>query len=187
MTLSLAPMEDFIILGAFPSPGRAIVRPANSPRDWDIRKGYGFSGATIVYTGAGLAKFEVDITLWDDPIHWTEWDIFAPILAKPVPPVVTGIDIVHPLLNMAPWNITSVVVEDVSGFEESDYEEFTCTIKFIQFRAPVPALGKPDVSIKAVNDPVPTPQDAYDDTIIANNKAITAAFLGDLFGGFFGS
>ena len=62
MTLSLAPMQDFIILGPFQSPGRAIVRSLQSPRDWKINKAYGQSGASLIYTGANLAKFEVDIS-----------------------------------------------------------------------------------------------------------------------------
>jgi hypothetical protein len=171
---SLGPYQDVIVLAGLPSPGRAIVRPAGSPRDWNIRKGYGFSGATIVYAGANLAKFEVDITLWEDPLHWIEWKAFSLILAKPIPPVVAGLGIQHPLLNMAPWNISAVVVEDVTGFEESDFEEFTCTIKFIEYRAPVPAIGKPIVTVPTAVVPPPTPEDAQDIQIQTLIKAISA-------------
>jgi hypothetical protein len=172
--VSLAPMQDIIVLGGVPSPGIARIRTYNSPRDWNIRKGYGYAGATIVYTGANLAKFEVDITLWKDPEHWLEWKAFSLLLAKPIPPVVTGLDILHPLLNMSPWNLKSVVIEDVMGFEESDYEEFTATIKFIEFRAPIPAIGKPVVSIPTAVNPPPTPEDADDLTMQALLKQIQA-------------
>ena len=160
MTVSVGPYQDIIVLAGVPSPGRAVVRPANSPRDWNIRKGYGFSGATIVYAGSNLAKFEVDITIWKDPDHWLEWKAFSLVLVKPIPPVVTGLGIQHPLLNMAPWNITAVVVEDVLGFEESDFEEFTTTIKFIEYKKPLPAIGQVAVTIPTAVAPPPTPEDA---------------------------
>lgn len=175
MTQLLGPFQDVIVLGGVPSPGRAIVKPPTSPRNWNIRQGYGYSGATIVFAGKGLAEFDVDISLWNDELHWLEWKAFALLLAVPVPPVVTGLDIQHPLLNMAPWNIKSVVVKDVIGFEEdTDDEFFTGTIKFIEFRAPVPAIGKPVVSIPTAIAPPPSPEDAQDAQILSLGEANTA-------------
>ena len=49
------PYQDYIVLAGQRSPGLAVVRGSDSPRKWDVRNGYGFSGATIVYTGLGLA------------------------------------------------------------------------------------------------------------------------------------
>jgi len=39
---------------------------ASNPRGWDVRQGYGTSGATVVYTGDGLAKFSIKVFLWED-------------------------------------------------------------------------------------------------------------------------
>jgi len=154
------PYQDYILLGGAQSPGRATIVGAGSPRDWDIRKGYGFSGAFVIYTGDGLAKFKVQIDLWT-AAQFADWVRFAKLcLVKP--PVGTkpkAMDISHPLLNMEPLKITSVVVEDCSQFTEDDDGMFSCTIDFLQYRAPMPALGKPLASIPNVKKPTPTAQD----------------------------
>lgn len=157
------PQQDYILLGGVQSPGRATVLGAGSPREWDVRKGYGYSGAVTVYTGENLAKFEVLIELWEKS-HFAEWVRFAKI-ALEKPPLGTkpkALDIAHPLLNLPPLSITSVVVEDVSQFEQDEEGLWSCTIKFLQFRAPKPALGKPLASIPNAAKPVPTAQDAAD-------------------------
>ena len=155
------PYQDYIILGGAKSPGRATIVGAGSPRDWDKRKGYGFSGAFVIYTGDNLAKFKVQIDLWT-PDQFAEWAKFAKLcLVKP--PTGTkpkAMDIQHPLLSMDPIKITSVVVEDCSQFTEDDDGLWSCTIDFLQYRAPMPALGKPLASIPSVKKPKPTAKDA---------------------------
>lgn len=157
------PTQDYIVLGNAISPGRATIVPPGSPRNWDVRQGYGFSGAFVVYTGDGLAKFDVLIDIWDDA-DWPKWDAFAKLtLARP--PLGTkpkALDISHPLLALEPWKITSVVVTDVSGFEQSDEGMWTCSISFLQYRAPKPALGKPLGSIPNVVKKPPTAEDEAD-------------------------
>jgi hypothetical protein len=169
------PEQDYIILGALKSPGRAYIKNAGSPRDWDIRKGYGFSGASVVFTGNNLAKFEVDIELWL-PSHWLDWQAFSKLLSKPgaLVPIV-GIGISHPLLTMAPLSITSVVVEDVSQFVQDDLGSHICTIKFIEYKRPLAALKKPLAEIPAASKALPTATDAVTAEIAA--KAATFAAL----------
>jgi hypothetical protein len=157
------PYQDYIMLGGAPSPGRATILGggSGSPRTWDVRKGYGYSGAFIVYTGDGLAKFKVMIELWL-PEHFAAWQRFAKItLSKPplgLKP--TALDIAHPILNMQPWSITSVVVEDVSPWEQDEEGMWSTTIDFLQFRGPKPMLGKPLASIPNAVKKIPTAQDA---------------------------
>ncbi|MDQ2782605.1 MAG: hypothetical protein M3Y26_08760 [Actinomycetota bacterium] len=165
--LGAAPEQDYIILAAVKSPGRAYIKSAGSPRDWDIRKGYGFSGASVVFTGNGLAKFEVDIELWL-PSHWLDWKAFAKLLAKPggLTPIV-GLGISHPLLTTPPLSITSVVVEDVSQFVQNEEGSHVCTIKFIEYKRPLPALSKPIAEIPAASKALPTATDAVNAEIAA--------------------
>jgi hypothetical protein len=155
------PRQSHIVLASLKSPGVCRVRGANSPRDWDIRKGYGLTGATIVYTGDNLAKFSVDIQLWEDS-QFLEWEIFAKILEKPKTRIAPALGIQHPMVNMAPWGITSVVVEDVDQFEDNDEGLFMATIHFIQFRKPLPMLARPVASIPAIATPNPTAADAFE-------------------------
>jgi hypothetical protein len=139
-----APLYDFILLAGQQSPGRAKVAGASSPRNWDERKGYGLSGATIVYAGDGLAKFSVELFFWEEH-HFDQWDLFAELLAKPPEgQSPTAMDIEHPLLNAKPWNIHSVVVEDVGQLTEvGDDGEWSVEIKFKQHREAKRSVGKP--------------------------------------------
>lgn len=124
------PQQDYVMLGGMKSPGRATIGGGGSPREWDVRKGYGFSGAFVVYTGDGLAKFDILIELWLKE-HFAEWQRFSKICLEkpPLGMKPKAMDIAHPLLNMTPIKITSVVIEDVTPFEQDDEGLFSCTIK----------------------------------------------------------
>lgn len=172
--LSAPPEQDYIILAAIKSPGKATLRNAGSPRDWDVRKGYGFSGASVVFTGNGLAKFEVDIELWE-PTHWIDWAPFAKLLKKPSGIIPTvGLGISHPLLSLPPLEISSVVVEDCSQFEQDDEGLWHCTIKFLEYKRPLPALSKPIAEIPAASKALPNATDAVNAEIAAKAKLFAA-------------
>lgn len=138
------PVQDFIVLGGLPSPGLAIIRGPNSPRKWDIQQGFGFSGATLVYTGTDLAKLEVDIVAWL-PEHFAAWEIWAKAVLGAPKPVrnPASLSIEHPILSSAPLSITQIVVEDVTGWEQVEPGKWIRTIKMIQYRAPKPILVRP--------------------------------------------
>lgn len=175
-----APTQDYIVLGGFPSPGKAVVRGASSPRKWDIRDGYGLTGAVCVFMGEGLATFEVDIYCWEE-FHFLQWPIWAkltlanpPIGARP-----TSQSIKHPQLNDPPLTIDQVVVTDVTQWEQDPDETglWMRTIKFLQYRKPRPALVKPfegppgsPINVKPPVDP--------EVLIIQQNAAQIAALAG---------
>ncbi|WP_437647871.1 hypothetical protein [Sorangium sp. So ce362] len=156
------PWRTIVLVGRR-NPGLAEVVGAGSPRDWDIRKGYGLSGAFVVYTGDNLAKFTVRIRLFEDA-HFDEWDSWAQLLAKPPRGVrPKALDIYHPALE--DLQIRSVVVEDRSQLApEDETGMWVSEIKFIQFRAPIPMLGKPEGSTAALKDP--TAEDKFDKSIL---------------------
>lgn len=149
--------QDYILLNGLRSPGRADVLSADGlVRSWDERKGYGFSGAFLVYTGDGLPKFTVRLTLWAPPDLFVEWTPFAQQLALSPKGLVAAdyatfaLGIGHPVLNAPPWSISSVVVESVGLPIQDDDGLWTIDIKFIVYRAPAPALGKPDKTIPSI-------------------------------------
>lgn len=153
------PRQPYIVLGPMQSPGVATVRGLDSPRNWDIRQGYGFSGATVVYKGTGLSKFQVDIDLWL-PEHFIAWNLFSTILAPPKPgPAGFALGIKHPIINGPPHGIIEVVVENVSEPVQSDTGLWTYTISFLQYRKPLPAIARPIAAIPAAAAPQPTAQD----------------------------
>jgi hypothetical protein len=144
------------------TPGAARIRKASDPRTWEVRKGYGFSGANTVFTGDDLKPFSVDILLWL-PEHFDEWATFAKVLVKPTARTRSkAIGIYHPILRVPPLNISAVVVTDVSQFDTDDQGLWMCTIELLPFRAPKPALVKPAAAVPGVAKPVPTAQDAAD-------------------------
>ena len=88
------------------------------------------------------------------------------VLAKPARgtrPKALGIS--HPLLELDPWNITEVVVEDVTNFEDDGSGMWHGKIKFTQFRAPLPLGGKPNRAIPAIAKAKPIAKDAAEEKI----------------------
>lgn len=162
------PRADSILLAGVRSPGVCTVMNAGSPRTWDKRKGYGYSGATLVYTGDDLSEFDVVIDIWDDTEFDTTWKPFSKLLEKVqnggASTLVSGpfvavnrpkaLSIVHPQLNASPIKITDVVVLDASQWDQDDYGLWTMRVKFSAFRAPLPMLARPAASIPAaINKP----------------------------------
>lgn len=132
---------DTILLAGQRSPGVARVRPLSSPRKWDEKDGQGTSGASLVYQGDKLVHFEVAIELWE-PEHFVAWDAFRLLLRKaPEGVKPTALDLSHPFVDE--HEVSAVVVEDLVGPEITDQGLTTWVVKFVQFRKPTPAQGKP--------------------------------------------
>lgn len=161
------PIKDQVWLGGKVTPGAARPRKASDPRTWDVRKGYGFSGAYAIYTGDDLAKFDVDVVLWEEE-HFDEWNDFAKVLVKPTAKTrAKAIGIYHPLLRVPPLNIRAVQVVDVTQFDTNDDGLWMCTISLLVFRPPKPVLSRPNASIPSAGEAPPTAQDAADRQIQA--------------------
>lgn len=162
--------QDYVLIMGTPTPGRATVLNANSPRKWDERPGYGLSGASSVYTGDSLAKFKVQIDLWEFE-HFALWKAFSQIVKKPpkgIRPI--ALDVIHPVL--ADLDITQAVVVDRSQLTQIEDGLWSTTIDFLQFRKPAPILAKPAKAIPgASSSPVPEPPDPEIAAAMARNAA----------------
>jgi len=169
------PVQDYVIMGGKTSPGRCELVGAGTPRKWDIRAGYGLSGATVVYAGDGLAKFDLNVFLWEDS-HWSDWDDFASVLEKaPKGQRPKAVGISHPILVTRPLNITSVVVEDVLQPVQDESGEWMIAVKLLEYRAPLAVLGTPNQAIPPLQKaPLPVAQDEADRQIQALLKQFTA-------------
>lgn len=76
---------DYALVAGQRTPGICEIIAADSPRRWDERRGYGLSGATVVYRGAGLSRPTMLLRLITDQ-HWEDWRAFAPlVLREPSP------------------------------------------------------------------------------------------------------
>lgn len=170
------PARDYIVIGGDKSPGKATIRGLNSPRAWDIRKGYGLSGATVVPAGDELATFSVLFEFFDaggtgvqktaDQLQ--AWYAYAAKYfdksVRLVPgsnvPKALGID--HPILAAPPHRVTEAVVKDVSQLEQDDYGGWSAEVFFLQYRKAKPALAAPNAAIPAAAKPTPTAEDEAD-------------------------
>lgn len=145
------------------TPGVCEITGANSPRKWDERGGYGYSGAIVVYHGTGLSHFTIGLTLYTIE-DWNDWAKFKSVVAKaPFGKRPRALDISHPVL--AEVGITSIVVEDVNAPMQIDDGVWLVEIKAIEYRNPKYTLAKPEGSAA-------TPVDPREQEIAANSQEI---------------
>ena len=142
---------DVAIIAGKPTPGLLQVVGASSPRTWDKRKGMGLSGAWLFYMGDDLAEFSLVIRIWTEE-QWAEWERFQPLVMKaPIGTRPKALEIYHPYL--VPLGIKAIVVRDVKAPEQVDDGLWEIEILVTQFRAPKPAIGKPDAAKAAEEKP----------------------------------
>ncbi len=76
---------DYALLASQRTPGICEVTAADAPRRWDERRGFGLSGARVVYRGAGLSRPILVLRLYSDQ-DWEDWHAFKPlVLREPSP------------------------------------------------------------------------------------------------------
>ena len=155
---------DWIILAGKPLPGIPRIVGASDPRKWDVRAGYGTSGATTVFTGTDIKEFSIEIEMWD-PDQVDYWnDTIVPIL-EDSRKGKTALDFYAPACSEPPINIRSIVVTDPTQLTVEDDGTITTSIKVMKYAKPKPAVGKPASSKKSTDQP--TAQDAQDKEIAA--------------------
>lgn len=167
--LGVIPRQDYVIFpGGLKTPGVAEIVGLSSPRKWNIQQGYGLSGATTVYAGTDPVKFKILVKMWR-PLDFVQWEALARLhLAKPLPGVrPPALGVSHPLLNLPPHSISSIVVEDVTGPEQDEQGTWVATIHCLEWKKPLPALGKPLGAIPAASKAAPTAADLADREIQA--------------------
>ena len=160
---------DAVRINGVWTPGYCTISKAGIPYTWDKRKGYGYSGAWLVFTGTDLNEFDTTFKIVSDD-QYQEWKTFnANNLAKPkVQPQNNGVflpnvpkprslGIYNPIL--AELGIAAVVPVFIGQFVPgagASRGTWTKTISWSVWNPPTPAIGK-------ANQPIP---DA--------NKALTA-------------
>jgi len=137
MTSAWNPFEqpiDYALVAGRRTPGLCDIEGAGSPRQWDERRGYGVSGATLVYRGLKLATFTMRLRLYGEG-DFRAWHEFEPTVARaPTGERAQALDIVHPLLEEV--GIRSAVVEDVLAPQQTADGEWTVEIRWKEFRQP---------------------------------------------------
>lgn len=171
------PAQDTITIASAPAPGKWTLQKADKEYGWQIRKGFGNSGATVVPTGDELVEPEFLVEFWD-PEDWVLFQPFRALYLKkalvgvPGSPSSMALGIDHPELKAQ--GCTSVVVRKVSIFKNDGFGVWSGTVLFLQYRPPQLALSKPAAAIPDVGTPRPTAQDALEaqiQALLAQNQA----------------
>lgn len=157
------PRQDFVLINGKKPPGLSIPSNAAMKLTWDKQKGWGYTGASLIYTGQDLSDFTITFVIWEKS-HWKDWGDFVSVLEKPaagkVPPALT---VRHPLLNRAPIRIEKCVINEIGQWEQGETGLWTCTGSFTDWRARKPVLQKvegipepkgPTTLAEFENDPV---------------------------------
>lgn len=143
---------DYVVLAGQRSPGVCEVVGGTSPRRWDERRGFGLSGATVVFHGVGLAKPLLRIRLFTEQ-HWSDWATWRELVQRPpLGERPRAMDIEHPILE--DLGVRSVVVEDVTQPTQTGDGEWTVEVKLIEFRRPEIALATPSGAAQSTVDPL---------------------------------
>jgi hypothetical protein len=162
---------DYVLLADQRSPGLAELQKASSPRRWDERRGYGLSGARVVYRGIALSHFTLLLRLYtvEDWDAWHEWKALvqrAPDQTRP-----RALDFSHPITDEL--GIRSVVVENVLQPVQTADGEWTIEIGLIEYRTPTPALLRPDGSVtRAAGNGTPEQTIEFLDVQIQRERAL---------------
>lgn len=134
--------DTFKLLGD-PSPGLCIsVAGATNPRVWDEKKATNSSGASLVYTGEGLAKFKVKLLLWTSE-HLKQWEAWKRHLVPPTEKNPNAMQAEHPQLALLAVPVTSVVIDEPGAPEPQGDNTWIAEIAMRQYRKPKPATAKP--------------------------------------------
>ena len=150
---------DYALVAGQRTPGFCTITAATRPRQWDERRGYGVSGASLVFRGTKLGTFTMRLDLYDEK-HWEKWEEFRPIL-EPISaadslraeraqrsvfrspsPRAHGLDIVHPILEYV--GIRAAVVTSLKAPEQDESGVWTVVIEWTEFRPPVVTTARVD-------------------------------------------
>jgi len=137
---AVADALDAIVVSGRPSPGRCLVTGGGSPRKWDERNGVGLSGATIVFTGLGVAEFTTRL-LFSESAHLVAWDQWKDIVAPPPqgqrPKIL---EVYHPLLEEV-GILGAGVTNRTQVTPLNDQGEWYVDITWKAYRKPLPQFG----------------------------------------------
>lgn len=178
---------DALRVGGDYTPGLCVISKAGIPFSWDKRKGYGYSGAWLIFTGQDLSEFDTTFTIWRED-QKQAFDVWKKTYLSKQPaqpqlnsamlpnvPKPKALGVFNPIL--AELDIEKIVPRNIgqwrrlTGASNGKWER---TISWWQFRPPLPFLGKPKEAIPDAKKKSPTADDAFQLELRAKRKDIEA-------------
>lgn len=161
--------ESFNLAGV-PLPGQWLLVDATRTFGWQMRKGYGLTGATIVPIGDDLMTAKFAIKIWTSSDAGVYRTLLKTLLKKPAGvlpgvPTSAGMGVDHPSLK--DMGISAVVVKSVTPLfsplvTSGGKGPWTAAVEFWEFRAPLPAIPTPSTVYPDRAPPNPSAQDSLD-------------------------
>ena len=133
---------DALNIAGIETPGLAEVTTSGKSLKWEHKQAKGSTGATQTLQGRDLETFTVKLTLWKRA-QFEEWETLKRLLDDSVADAKNPrpLDIAHP--DLSEHGIRAAVVENISGRVTESIGRSTYTIKFTEYRRPVPSGGTP--------------------------------------------
>lgn len=156
----LALLDSVTIISAgvpVTSPGVCTITGDGIPLNWQVREGFGLSGATQAFRGLGLAEFQLSVKMWTQE-HRTQFLVFnAAIQPSPLGAPQKVYSISNPILGLA--EITQCVFLNKPFVLPNDELAVVVSYKCRQARKPLPTLTSPTAAGAA--SPEGAAADAY--------------------------
>lgn len=171
------PAVDTIKLGGDTMPGQWILQPTAKEYGWQIQKGWGQAGASVMPVGDELvvATFLVRFHRAHD------WAAFQPYRMKYLQKALVqrggqatyALSIEHPELQAL--GVVAVVPRKTPVFTNNGKGLWTGTVEFLQFRLAKPMPEQPRAQIPAAPEPTPSSEDALNQAGAAHQDEVEGA------------
>lgn len=162
-TMTAFPIVDTILLDNLPMAGKWTLTRCTKKFGWVQQKGSFLTGATVLPDGDPLISAEFRVEFWTN----ADWQAFQAyrgrLIIKPAFQLgitTAAIPIKHPELSIL--GVENVLVEEVSAFIQEEPGLWVGSVKFLQYRPPIPAIKKPSQAIPGVAPNVPTARSAQE-------------------------
>ncbi len=132
------------------SPGRLRVSGFAQILNWEVRPGYGMTGATTVFRGRGLTPGTLLFEFWNqDQID--EWFVFSKVFDVPQKPLGTrlALGIAHPILKAI--GVETIVMTKMHQIEINQNGLWSVSVEVLEYKAPIKAIVKPRGAVPAVD------------------------------------
>jgi hypothetical protein len=131
--------------------------------EYDIRKGYGLSWATVVPAGVQLAvmRFHIHVIGAADDTLWTNW---CPILGRPQPQagstIFKALGFFHDMCSGPAYGVQAVLVSELIYVGQVESGHNVHEVGFIEWKQPLAAPPRPSQATPATGNGPPQAEDA---------------------------
>lgn len=139
--------HSVIVLGTMRSPGVVTLSGHDRPKDWDVQKAKGTTGASSNLNGDPIGQFQASFYLADDgadpgqPTDFDLWEDFQRVIESMTNgQTPAALPIYHP--DLARNHITEVSNAGIMGMVHDGRGGATVVVKFIEYKPPKPKKSK---------------------------------------------